>query len=552
MGKLRSALIVSVLAMGTGLAACGSDDAEPGGDDGGAAKKGGSIQIGSVMPDNYDPVLFQTVQANQALQLVYTGLVTYKHEPGDAGTDVIPGLAEAMPEISEDKKTYTFKLREGLKYSDGTAVKASDFEHTMKRLNFLGGPFASFTSTIEGIAEYQKAKKEDADITGITADDATGEIKVELSEPDGKFLYAIALANAAPTPSSKAPFKASRDIPGIGPYTIDIENPTRKFTMKKTPGFNIPGIATGNIDTITVTKSTVPKMTQDVINNRLDFMTEDPTGDLLPQVKAKYSDRFRMDPNPPNTYWFFLNETRKPFNSLEARQAVNYAIDSRALQRIFGGRLEPTCNFLPPSYSKIGYKKIDPCPYGDPAGPGNIEKAKELVEASGMKGEKVTVWGNSKEPRPAITDYLRDVLQEIGFEAKTKVLDQQVYFGQVGDRKTRAQAGFTDWYQDFPHPADFFEPNLSKKALASNPTFNFQFASDPELDRALEELNPEADPSKVADQWAEVDRLVIEKAHGAIYGNELSTSFFSERIDFENCNGVHPVYKNDWALFCLK
>jgi peptide/nickel transport system substrate-binding protein len=555
MRNLRSALVVSALATAAlALAACGSSDDGDSGDSGdsGEAKTGGSIAIGSAMPDNYDPVLFQTVQANQALQLVYTGLVTYKHEPGDAGTEVIPGLAEAMPEISPDKKTYTFKLREGLKYSDGTAVKASDFEHTMKRLNFLGGPFASFTAQIKGIAEYQEAKKEDADISGITADDATGEIKVELSVADGKFLYAIALANAAPTPASKAPFKASQDIPGIGPYQIDIENPTRKFTMTKTPGFNIPGIAKGNIDTITVTKSTVPKMTQDVISNKLDFMTEDPTGDLLPQVKAKYSNRFRMDPNPPNTYWFFLNETRKPFSSLEARQAVNYAIDSRALQRIFGGRLEPTCNFLPPSYSKIGYKKIDPCPYGDPNGPGDIEKAKELVEQSGMKGEKVTVWGNSKEPRPAITDYLRDVLQEIGFDADTKVLDQQVYFGQVGDRKTKAQAGFTDWYQDFPHPADFFEPNLSKAALASNPTFNFQFKSDPDLDKALAELNPEADPATVADEWAAVDKLVIDRAHGAIYGNELSTSFFSERIDFENCNGVHPVYKNDWALFCLK
>ena len=342
------------------------------------------------------------MQANQPLQLVYTGLVTYKHAEGAEGTELIPGLAEAMPTVSADKKTYTFKLREGLKYSDGTDVKASDFEHTIKRLNFLGGPFASFTAQIDGIAEYQKAKKANADISGITADDATGEITVKLSVADGKFLYAIGLANAAPTPASKAPFKSSREIPGIGPYTINVVNPTREVILTKTPGFNIPGIAKGNIDTITVTKLTVPKMTQDVIDNKIDFMTEDPTGDLLPQVKAKYSNRFRMDPNPPNTYWFFLNESRKPFNNLKARQAVNYAIDSTALQRIFGGRLEPTCNFLPPSYAKIGYKKLDPCPYGDPAGPGDIEKAKQLVEESGMKGEPVTVWGNSKEPRPAI------------------------------------------------------------------------------------------------------------------------------------------------------
>jgi peptide/nickel transport system substrate-binding protein len=553
MGKLRSVLVVSVLAVGTGLgiSACGSDNSsDTAGND--ANKNGGSAKIGSTLPDNYDPVMFQTVQANQALQLVYTGLVTYKHAEGADGTEVIPGLAEALPEVSADKKTYTFKLRPGLKYSDGSDVKASDFEHTIKRLNFLGGPFSSFTSTIKGVPEYIKAKKEDADITGITADDATGAITVKLSEPDGKFLYAIGLANAAPTPAAKSPFKASPDIPGIGPYTIDVVNPTREYILKKTPGFNIPGIAKGNIDTFTVTKSTVPKMTQDVIANKLDFMTEDPAGDLLPQVKAKYSDRFRMDPNPPNTYWFFLNETVKPFDSLEARQAVNYAVDSRALQRIFGGRLEPSCNFLPPAYAKTGYQKIDPCPYGDPAGEPNIAKAKQLVQKSGYKGMEVTVWGNNKDPRPAITDYFRDLMNSIGFKAKTKILDQQVYFGTVGDRKTKAQAGFTDWYQDFPHPADFIEPNLSAKALASNPTFNFQFKSDPKLDAALKQLGPESDPSKVADKWAAVDKLIIDGAHGAVYGNELSTSFFSDRMDFQNCSGIHPVYKNDWSLFCLK
>jgi len=557
MSRFRNALVVgAVAAVGClGIAACGSsDDDSASTTDAGesAAKTGGDIRIGSVLPDNYDPILFQTVQANQPLQLVYTGLVTYAHEQGAAGSKLIPGLAEALPTVSADKKTYTFKLRPNLKYSDGSPVVASDFENTIKRLHFLGGPFSSFTAGIEGIEEYTKAKKADGDISGITADDATGEIVVKLTVPDSKILFAIGLANAAPTPKAKSPFKASRTIPGIGPYTIDVVNPTREFVLTKTPGFDIPGIPKGNVDKMTVVKSTVPKMTQDVIDNKLDFMTEDPTGDLLPEVKEKYAARFRMDPNPPNTYWFFLNESLPPFDNLEARQAVNFAIDSRALQRIFGGRLEPTCNFLPPAYAGVGYVKIDPCPYGDPAGPGDVAKAKQLVESSGTKGMEVTVWGNNKDPRPAIVDYLRDVLNEIGYKAKTRILDQQVYFGQIGDRKTKAQAGFTDWYQDFPHPGDFFEPNLSKAALASNPTFNFQFKSDSELDAALAKLNPEADLAKIASDWAAVDKLVIDKALGAIYGNELSTSFFSDRMDFENCHGVHPVYKNDWSLFCLK
>lgn len=547
MGKLRSALVLCVLAAGAvGLAACGSSSS-----DDSDKSTGGTMKIGSVLPDNYDPVMYQTVQANQPLQMVYTGLVTYNHAEGADGAKLIPGLAEAMPTISSDKLTYTFKLRDGIKYSDGSPVKASDFEHTIKRLNYLGGPFSSFTSGIKGVPEYTKAHKQDGDISGITADDATGEIKVTLSEPDSKFLFAIALANSAPTPAAKSPFKASPSIPGAGPYTIEIQNPTRQYTLTQTPGWNVSGIPKGNFEKFIATKSTVPVMTQDVINNKLDFMTEDPTGDLLPQVKSKYSNRFRMDPNPPNTYWFFMNESVAPFNKLEARQAVNYALDSRALQRIFGGRLEPTCNFLPPGYAATGYKKIDPCPYGDPAGPPDIAKAKQLVEQSGTKGMTVTVWGNNKDPRPAITEYLRSLMVSIGYKAKTKILDQQVYFATIGDKKTKAQAGFTDWYSDFPHPADFFEPNLSGKALESSPTFNFQFKSNPKVDSALKELAPD-DPSAVADQWAAVDKAVIDDANAAVYGNELSTSFFSDRMNVQDCSGVSPVYKNDWLLFCLK
>jgi peptide/nickel transport system substrate-binding protein len=547
---LSTALAVAALAVAAaGVAACGGKD---GGGGAAGAKKGGSITIASVLPDSYDPVLFQTVQANQPLHLVYTGLVTYKNAEGREGSKLVPGLADAMPAISADRKTYTFKLREGLKYSDGSPVKASDFEHTIKRLTFLGGPFSSFVSGIVGVDAYRKAKKQDGDISGITADDETGEIMVKLTQPDGKFLYAIGLANSAPTPAAKSPFRSSSNIPGIGPYTIKIDNPTRRFVLTKTPGFDIPGIAKGNIDKITVVKETVSKMTQDVISGKVDFMTEDPTGDDLPLVRAKYSSRFRMDPNPPNTYWFFMNETTKPFDKLEVRKAVNYAIDSRALQRIFGGRLQPTCNFLPPAYQGTGYEKIGPCPYGDPNGAPDIAKAKQLVQQSGYKGMTVTVWGNAKDPRPAIVDYYRDVLDQIGFEAKAKILDQQVYYGTVGLKKTRAQTGFTAWYQDFPHPADFFQPNLSKKALASSPTFNFQFKSNPVVDRGLDKLTPETNPATVASEWAKLDRAVVEDANTAVYGNELTTSFFSERMDFQNCAGVHPVYRNDWSLFCLK
>jgi peptide/nickel transport system substrate-binding protein len=550
-GRRVAALLLAVLAMLV-AGACGDDDDSDGGGGGGESKTGGSIKIGTVGPDKYDPVQIQTFQAFQALSPVYLPLLTFKHEEGDAGAELIPGLAEALPEVSNGRKTYKLKLREGLKYSDGSPVKASDFENTIKRLLKLAGPYSSFATVIEGAPEFQKKGNFKADIPGIETDDQTGDITINLTEADTKFDFALAEVYMAPTPAAKSPAKSLTNDPppGAGPYALEVVNPTKEFILTRNKFFDVPGIPKGNVDKITgVVSDSVPKMTQDVIDGNLDFMTEDPAGDLLPQVRQQYPERFSEAPNPPNTYYFFLNVTLPPFDKQEAREAVNYALDSRALVRVFGGRLEPGCNFVPPGV--VGYKELD-CKYGDPNGAPDLEKAKQLVKQSGYEGEQVTVWTNNKDPRPAIADYYRDVLNQIGFEAKTKTLDQQVYFEQIGLKRTNAQTGFTDWFQDFPHAGDFFEPLLSTDALDAEVTFNEGFVSDPKIDKTLDDLRGE-DPQKVADEWAALDDYVVnEKAYIAPYGQEKTTSFFSERMDAENCAGVHVAYKNDWTLFCLK
>jgi hypothetical protein len=96
------------------------------------------------------------------------------------------------------------------------------------------------------------------------------------------------------------------------------------------------------------------------------------------------------------------------------------------------------------------------------------------------------------------------------------------------------------------------ESLLSTRALSSEVTFNQGFVSDPELDKKLDELRGQ-DPEDAADEWAELDNYIVnEKAYVLPYGFEESSSFFSERMDAKNCGGVHPVYKNDWLLFCTK
>jgi peptide/nickel transport system substrate-binding protein len=553
MGKVSKralALLLAVLSMAV-VAACGSDDDSS--DSGSSGEQGGEIKVGTTGLDNADPVMFQTTQAVQAFQTAYTPLLTYAHKEGSSGSEIIPGLAEAVPDPTNGGKTYEFQLREGLKYSDGSPVKASDFENTIKRLLVLGSGWSFFYSPIiVGSEEFQKKGDIKGDISGIETDDKAGTVKITLTEPDTKILFALAEPYAAPTPAAKSPAKQLKQPPpGVGPYVLDIKDFNRQYVLTRNKNWtDIPGIPRGNFDKITGEVSdSVTKMTQDVITGQLDFMTEDPTGDQLPEVRAKYADRYSETANPPNVYYNFLNVTVPPFDKQEAREAVNYATDSNALVRIFGGRLTPGCNFLPEGV--VGHKAID-CKYGDPEGKPDIEKAKQLVKDSGYEGEKVTYWVNNKDPRPAIADYFRDMLNEIGFDADVKTLDQQVYFEQIGLKRNKAQIGFTDWFQDYPHPGDFIESLLSTRALQSEVTSNQGRVSDPQIDSELDKLRGQ-DPEDAADEWAALDEYIInDKAWVVPYGTEESTSFFSERMDAENCAGIHPLYKNDWLLFCLK
>jgi peptide/nickel transport system substrate-binding protein len=524
----------------------------------GAAKQGGTIKIGTVGPDSYDPQEYQTVQADSALHLVYEGLLAFKDATGQASTQLVPAMADSVPTPTNGGKTYTFHVRSGLHYSDAEPVVASDVVNMVKRNLFLGGPFSSFFDGIVGATQYTAAHKPNAPLPGMIADDKTGTLTINLIKPDTRVLYNFAIGESGVGPKSKALFKnmTGNPFPGDGPYTLKVvsRSPTHgEYILTKNPKFDIPTVARGNVNQfIGMVSTNVNTMTEDVINGGLDYITEDPVGDLLPMVETKYKDRFLIGPGYPNTYYFFMNKTLPPFNKLAARQAVNYAIDSRALERIFGGRLHPSCNLLPPGM--VGYSPITHCPWGDPNGPGNIAKATALVKSAGLTGAPVTVWTNTKDPRPAIADYLRSTLDQIGFKASTKTLNQTVFFATIGNPKTKAQIGFDDWFQDYPHPGDFMWNLLTTDSSKSVPTFNDGFISDPYIDRQVDNLDAQQ-PERVAAGWAALDKYVNDPQHAYVapYGNEEDTAFYSTRMNVSSCSGYpNLAHRVDWLLLCLK
>jgi peptide/nickel transport system substrate-binding protein len=551
MGRRVTALLVAALAMLV-VSACGGDDDDGGGGSSGeGGKKGGSITIGMLsQPDFLDPASAYTVNAWESQWLVYTPPLTYKRGEGTDAAEIIPGLAEELPTISEDGKTYEFTIRKGIKYSDGTAVKASDFEHTIKRVLIQESGGSGFFLGIEGAEEFADAGKENGDIKGIVTDDQTGKVTIKLTAPDGTFTNVLATNFAGMVPSKTSFEILTKDPPpGVGPYMYTKSVPNREFVMKKNPDFDLPGIPKGNLDTITtkIIKSQ-ERITQDVINGELDYSHDPPPADLLPEVRSTNKDRYR-EFEVVDIRYFWMDQNIPPFDDQKVRQAVNFGVDKRAIARLYGGLLSPTCNFLPPNMP--GYKELDPCPYGDPNGPPDVEKARQLIKEAGAEGEKVTVWGNTDNPTPKTTEYMADVLNKIGLDAEPRVIDAGVYFQTVGNAKTKAQAGYYGWFQDFPHPANFFQL-VTEIGIAPTNSINLGDVSDPEINAAYDKLKQEPELEAVTDEWAEADKKLIEEAYIVPWGNAKEALHLSERMDFENCALIHPLYKLDYSSLCLK
>jgi peptide/nickel transport system substrate-binding protein len=524
------------IACAAGAAACAALAACAGSGDGGSggnARKGGSITIAATgPPDSLDPAVAESPRAQQALWLIYTPLLTYRRAEGAKGTELVPGLAEEMPEISEDGTSYTFKLRKGLRYSNGKPVRAGDFEHTLKRVLRIGTGRSLFKG-IDGVEEYLEASDESADILGIEADEKAREITVRLTGRDATFLNKLATSFAGVVPGG-TPFRdlTSKPPPGVGPYRITKSRGTREFVMSQVRRFDLGDTPEGNVQRITTrVVADDAAQTKGVVKGRFDYMQGSPPVAQLPEIRSKYKDRYK-EKATLSTFWFFLNERTPPFDNEKVRKAVNLALDKQALMRLFAGRLEPTCNFLPRGVP--GFSRIDPCPWGDPGLKGDPERARQLIEDTGEQGKPVKVFSERSRPQRRIARYFAGLLDKIGLRAKVKVVRNL-----RGARRGRAQTGFASYRAELPHPQPFMS-RLDGDVI------------DPGFEEKLEELAIEPDRGKAADGYAELDRLIVENAYMAPYGVERHSIFLSERMDPENCAVFHPVYGADYSSFCLR
>lgn len=543
MRKLVLVLLVLALTAvsALGLAACGSSS---------SGKEGGTLNATyASFPDYLDPQLSYTAEGWTALWNTYTPLLNFAHASGQAGSKVVPGLAKAMPEISNGGKTYTLFLRKGLKYSDGTPVKASDFPYTVERLFKLNSGGSPFYTSIVGAEKFAETKT--GGISGIKTNDKTGEIVINLTRPRGTFTTELAIPFLALVPKgTPAKNLTATPPPGTGPYEIVKSEPGRGWSYERNPQWAknnaelMPEIPSGHVNKIdiAVVRNDATRINE-IERDKKDWTQAAPPSDLFQKVREKYEGtQFRLE-DTVSIYYFWMNMQKPPFDDLKVREAVNYAVNSEALERIYAGSLKGAHQILPPGMP--GHEDFDLYPY-------DLKKAKQLIAEANPSDRDITVWTDNENPNNEAGAYYQDVLTKLGFNAKFKEINADNYFTIIGNQSTPdLDTGWFDWYQDYPHPNDYFQPLLAGESILPVNNSNFSMTDIPALNAKVKRLGEEQLGPKQEAEYAKLDREYMEQAPWAPYGNNQTSTFVSSAINLDDVI-YNPTFGQDLTSFQFK
>jgi peptide/nickel transport system substrate-binding protein len=524
-----------------GLTACG----------GGSSGKEGGTLTGSYasFPDYLDPQLSYLQEGWTAMYDTYLPLLTYKRANGEEGSKIVPGLAESMPKITNGGKTYELTLRKGLKYSDGTPVKASDFKSSIERLFKISSPGSPFYESIVGAQKFAETKQ--GGIPGIRTDDKTGKITIELTGPRGTFTNELGMLLAALLPAGTPAKNLTNDPPpATGPYMITKVEPGRGWSYARNPywasnnGPLVDAVGDGHFDKIEI-KVVRNDSTQvnEIERDKTMWMQPPVPADQRERIVNKYEGtQFRVD-HPINDYLFWMNTERAPFDDLKVRQAANYAVDPAALERIYAGSLAANHQVLPEGMP--GHEAFDLYPH-------NMAKAKQLFKEANPSDRDITVWTDNENPNDEAGAYFQDVLNELGFNAKLKTVNADNYYAIIGNETTPdLDTGWLAWLEDYPHPNDFFQLMLSGESIAPTNNTNFARIDVPELNEKIAKLSEEPLGPEQEAEYAELDKEFMELAPWVPYGTNTTSTFVDSEIDLDKVI-YNPTFGHSLASFELK
>jgi len=458
------------------------------------------------------------------IKSVFDGLMDYK--PGT--TDLVPDLAESYS-ISDDGQTYTFKLRDGLKFDNGRAVTAADIKYSIERaINpATQGPGGGFFGSIKGYDEMVGSAKA-TQLSGITTpDDKT--VVIALTRPDATFLHIMAINFGFVVPKEEVE-KYGADFGkhpvGTGAFKFVDWVPGQKLELERFADYHIAGVP--YLDKLTFEFGQDP--TVNVL--RLKKGEIDIAGDGIPpaQFNEAMNDPATKDliivGDQLQTGYVTMNVKTPPFDNLKVRQAVNMAINKDRIVRIINNRAVPANQVLPPAMP--GYDTAHTGYAFDP------EQAKKLLTEAGFAdGFATELYAMNVDPNPRIAQAIQQDLAAIGIKAQIKSLAQAEVISAGGaGQAPMIWSGGMAWLADYPDPSDFYGPILGCSGAAEGGWNWSKYCND-----AIEQRAAAADSMVTAEQqaarveaWKGIFNDVMKDAPWAPIFNERRFTIHSARL----------------------
>lgn len=527
---LTSTALVAALALPGTVLADGHSDMDPN------AKSGGNITI-TYKDDvaTLDPAIGYDWQNWSMIKSLYDGLMDYA--PGT--TDLRPGLAESY-EISEDGQTFTFTLREGVKFHNGREMTAEDVKYSLDRVTNpkTQSPGAGFFASIAGFDAISNGETET--LEGVKVIDPLT-VEITLSRPDATFLHVMGL-NFASVVAKEAVEEAGADFGktamGTGAFKLGEWTIGQRLVFEKNEDYWREGLP--YLDSVTFEVGQEPI----VALLRLQNGEVDVPGDGIPPAKFQ---EVMGDPEQAarvieggqlHTGYITLNVKMPPFDNAEVRRAVNMAINKERITQVINGRAVPATQPLPPSMP--GYTEGYEGYAYDP------EKAKEmLAEAGFADGFETELYVMNTDPNPRIAQAIQQDLANVGIKASIQSLAQASVIAAGGeeDQAPMIWSGGMAWIADFPDASNFYGPILGC-AGAVQGGWNWSWYCNEEVDAMATEADSMTDPDAVEarlEKWSDVYMKVMEDAPWVPVFNEQRYTMKSERMGGADALYVDPV-----------
>jgi len=476
-------------------------------------KYGGTLQTAFQSdPTTFDPQVCYDATCWDNMEMIFNRMYDYV----TGGTTLQPQAASAFPVVSGGGKVYTFAIRKGMEFSNGSPVTAADFAYTYSRIcnPATKSPVVGFWTVVSGCTAY--AKHPTGYVSGIKVL-STYSLQITLTQADSAFIYVLAMPHASVIPTGTGAQQAQHPL-GSGPYELASYTPGQSIVLTKNPHYWNKSLPYTNGVNEKLGVSPQVQLLE-LEKGQLDLMGDTlPNSSYLSVANSPTLKKQLVQSAGLDTYFLTLNTKMKPFNNPLVREAVSYAINRSALLKYVNGLGQAATGFIPPGVK--GYTAANL------VNPLNIAKAKALLAKAGFpKGFTTSMYSWNTQPWTNLDTALQQQLAAVGITVNVHAIQESTFF-QLAATPNKTPMTLTFWIADFPDASDFFNALVSCAADipgGQNYPFYCNHAMDAQVNQGL------ANPSTAAAHYVAAQKLLLAD-------NPVVPLYFGERTHIYGSN----------------